>query len=571
MNTNLNLEPFIQETLERWHVPGVAVAVVKEGEVIHCGGYGLRDRAHNLPVTPDTLFPIASCTKAFTAMCVGLLVDEGKLEWDKPLREYLPTFKLKDDFASSHMTPRDLLCHRSGLPRHDFVWYLSNFSRREVFSRLQYLEPNTDFRSSYYYQNMMFMVAGLLVGELTGTSWEEFVRQRIFEPLGMKRSNTSTAQMQRDPDHGRPYQCINGNVQEIPFYDNTEKDATGPAGSINSCVNDMARWLTIHIHSGKLGDTPFVSPNTLREMHKPHIFVDDPQERERFGKEFLSYGLGWFMNSHKGEMLIHHGGNLDGFSTQASFMPRHKVGVVVLTNGNGDYNAIPMVLSNTIYDRLLGLEPTDWNAKYQPFYDEMLAGRKASQKQSGEEKQSAPASHPVADYLGEYEHPGYGIYAVRQAGEALELVANDKIHMPLSHYHYDIFQAAIEHFEWYPKVSFQTDVKGNISGFSMQLEDTVKEIQFVRRADSRLSDPALLAQFTGDYEVLGLLLQISLRDGKLFGTLPGQKFELLPYRGTEFQLKEQPGVSITFKTDESGAYNLAQVSQPGETFTAKRK
>jgi len=565
------VQAFISKTLDLWHVPGGAVAVVKDDETILCDGFGLREVKNNLPVTAETIFPIASCTKAFTAMCLALLVEEGKLEWDKPVRQYLPTFKLHDEVTSTHMTPRDLLCHRSGLPRHDFLWYGADFSRKEVFERLQYIEPSKDFRSTFQYQNMMFMVAGYLAGELTGMTWETFVQKRIFDVLGMSRSNTSTTLTQQDPDHGWPYLYRRGELNEIPFYEADERQATGPAGTIISCVRDMAHWLTIHLNGGKLGEQQFISPNQLEEMHKPHIFIDDTQARLRFGHEFISYGLGWALHSHNGQVLISHGGNIDGFSSLVSFMPRHNLGVVVLSNGDGENNAIPAVISYSIFDRLLGLESTDWNEKYLKYYEEMHAAGDRSKEKSAEERQNTPASHSFEDYLGDYEHPGYGIYSVRKEGEALQLAANNKLVMKLEHYHYDIFEADFERGDEHFKLSFTSDLRGNIAGFSIQIEPAVKEVFFKRLADRQLNDPSFLKQFTGQYELMGMLLSVELKEGNLFASLPGQELELEPYRKTEFSVKGMPGFSIAFQADDAGVYTQAVLTQPGAVFTAQRK
>jgi CubicO group peptidase (beta-lactamase class C family) len=564
-------QAFVEQTLELWHVPGAAVAVVHEGRPILCQGYGLRDVARGLPATADTLFPIASCTKAFTALCVGLLVDEGKLEWDKPVRGHMPTFKLHDDVATNAMTARDLLCHRSGLPRHDLLWYGASFSRRQVFDRLRYVESSYGFRSTWQYQNMMYMVAGLLVEEISGLSWEAFLRQRVLDVLDMARTNTSTAVAQADPDHARPYLYRKGELKEIPYYECDEHEATGPAGTVNSCVREMVPWLMVHTTGGKAGQTQLISPHNLAEMHKPHVFIDDAQARDRLGYEFYSYGLGWFLHSHKGQVVVSHGGNLDGFSSLVSFLPRHNLGVVVLSNGDGLHNSVPGVLINTLYDRLLDLDATDWNAKAKALSDELIEAMELSHAQSDEEKRPAPPSHPIEDYLGEYEHPGYGVYAVRREGDALQLVTNDKLVLPLVHHHYDIFEATLEAFEMRVKASFTTDLKGNIAGFWAQMEPMVKEIFFRRLPDRRLTDPAWLAQFTGEYDLLEKVLAVELKEGKLHASLPDHAYELEPYRGNEFALKGHPGFSIAFQADEAGAITQAVVSQPEATYVARRK
>ena len=234
------LDEFVAGAMKDWKVPGVAVAVVKDGQVILSKGYGTRDADKQLPVTPKTLFAIGSITKSFTVTALGMLADDGKLDWDKPVREYLPEFRLYDQVASDHMTPRDLVTPRSGLPRHDALWYNSTFTRREMIERLRYLEPSKDFRSTWQYNNLMFLTAGYLAGQLAGTSWEELVRARIFGPLGMTGSNFSVTDSQKSPDFAQPYATVKEETKKIPFRG---IDEMAPAGSINSNIEDMTRYL----------------------------------------------------------------------------------------------------------------------------------------------------------------------------------------------------------------------------------------------------------------------------------------------------------------------------------------
>ncbi|KAB8330820.1 beta-lactamase family protein [Scytonema tolypothrichoides VB-61278] len=237
------LSEFINKTIQEWKVPGLAIAIIKDSQIIFCEGFGLRDVENNLKVTQKTLFAVASCTKAFTTMAMGILADRGKLDWDKPVRNYLPTFKLYDSYATEHMTPRDLVTHRSGLPRHDFAWYGSVFTRQEIFERLQYLQPTQELRTTFQYQNLMYMTAGYLVGEIAQSSWEDFVQQEIFNPLGIKNSHFAVFKSQKSDDFAFPYKQKDEEVNKIPFRN---MDTIGPAGSMNSNITDMAQWLLLH-------------------------------------------------------------------------------------------------------------------------------------------------------------------------------------------------------------------------------------------------------------------------------------------------------------------------------------
>ncbi|MGQ9471397.1 MAG: serine hydrolase domain-containing protein [Candidatus Aminicenantales bacterium] len=243
---------FLNAQMKQWEVPGMGVGAVKNGQVILAEGFGYRNLAQKLPVTPNTLFAIGSATKAFTTMGLGLLVEEGKIEWDKPVRQYLPEFKLRDEIATERLTVRDFVCHRSGLPRHEALWYGSSFSRKDIVKRLRYLNFSADIRSTFQYNNLMFLTAGYLIEKLTNSSWEEFTRQRIFEPLGMKSSNFSVTDTQKTDDYALPYVLKDKAVIEVPFRN---VDTIGPAGSINSNVIDMLKWVRFHLDKGKVGNT----------------------------------------------------------------------------------------------------------------------------------------------------------------------------------------------------------------------------------------------------------------------------------------------------------------------------
>ena len=305
-NTFEGFDSFAQQVLTDWKCAGFAVAVIQDGNVIYSKGFGLRDIKNNQPVTPKTLFAIGSSTKSFTVTSLGVLVDQGKIEWDKPVKDYLPDFKMMDQFATDRMTPRDLVTHRSGLPRHDRMWLNSPFTRQEIFERLRYLEPNKDFRTTFQYQNLMFMTAGYLAGHVAGMSWEDHVRKVIFEPLGMTASNFSVSEMQKAADHSQPYTVVKGEVREIPFRN---IDTIGPAGSINSNVEEMAKYVTMHLQHGK----GIISAKNSAEMQSPQMSISGPPaENKELGAQ--SYGMGFFLTSYRGHYLVHHGGNIDGFS-----------------------------------------------------------------------------------------------------------------------------------------------------------------------------------------------------------------------------------------------------------------
>jgi len=564
---------FVRGALKDWKVPGCAVALVKGDKVVLLEGYGLRDMKKNLPVTKDTLFAIGSSTKAFTVMALGILADEGKIAWDKPVREYLPSFRVKDETASEHMTPRDLVTHRSGLPRHDLVWYASPLSRKELVDRLRYLEPNADFREKWQYQNLMFLTAGYLVGEVAHTSWEDFVARRIFAPLSMTASNFSVEDSRKAADFALPYEEKDKQVIEIPFRNIT---TVGPAGSINSSVTDMAQWVRLHINKGVIGGKRLISENAIADMHHPHmVMFDTSQDPEVV---LRSYGMGWFVESYRGKVRVHHGGNIDGFSAMVTFLPAEGVGVVVLTNHGG--TPMTEVVARTAIDRLLALPAVDWNARVLARAKAgEAAADKAKNKMDLDRKKGTKPAHTLDEYAGEYEHPAYGTLTVSKDAAGNLKAGLHGISMKLDHWHYETFRAsgedpALEDLKLF--FLFETNMKGDVDRVAVPFEPQVSEIVFTKRPPSKLSDPTFLKSLAGVYAFVDnptVTVTIAVSGGNvLTATVPGQPvYELEPYRGTEFTLKGLTGFSARFVVDEKGAVTELLLVQPNGVFSTKRR
>ncbi len=472
-------DAFVDSLMQEFGVPGVAVAAIQDGEVVLAKGYGYRDREKGLPMTERTLLAIGSNSKSFTVTVLGMLVDEGRLEWDEPLRSYLPDFQLADERATYEMTPRDLVTHRSGLPRHDLLWYGRSYGRYDLYERLRYLEPSTTFRGRWQYQNLMFLTAGILAERLTGRTWEDLVRERIFEPLGMARSNLSVEDSRRTDDHALPYAWIEGEVVRVPFRN---IDAVGPAGSINSSVEEMIRYVQMHIDGGVFGGDTLISAEVSAEMQRPHSTVPGEIEYPELG--YASYGLGLMVSAYRGWKVVSHGGGIDGFISAMAWMPRKRIGVVVLTNLSG-FNPVPTVVQWNVFDRLLGVEPADWFARAK---EQRRKAEEAREKRRREREENRKAgttpSHPLADYAGRYEHPGYGLLEVTVEDGGLVLTL-DRFRGRLEHYHYDIFE-----LEAPPQavpldgmlVTFGYDRKGVVDRVTIPLEPAVDDIVF-RRVD----------------------------------------------------------------------------------------
>ncbi|MBI5493426.1 MAG: serine hydrolase [Deltaproteobacteria bacterium] len=563
------LDAFTETALAAWDVPGAAVAVVRGGQVVLVRGWGVRDVERKLPVTGKTLFAIGSSTKAFTAMVLGTLVEEGRLEWDRPVAQYLKGFQMRDAYAAQNLTPRDMLTHVSGLPRHDLSWYNNTaLTREDVVRRLAFLEPNRGMLREFQYNNLMFMAAGHLVEKLTGKSWEQATRERVLVPLRMGRSNFTVKDSQKDPDHAEPYEERDDKVVRIPFRDIT---TAGPAGSINSCAEDMARWLLLHLSGGTVDGRKVVSPATLRELHTPRVVI--PQPPEDSSVPLTAYAPGWFVDVYRGHRRIQHGGNIDGFSALVAVLPDDGTGVVVLTNRSG--NGLPGVLVKTITDRLLALPERDWNleglqkrARYKALEQESKA-RRAEQRRPG-----TRPSRPLADYAGSYRDDGYGPLEITRSGDALVARFNN-MDLPLEHWHFDTFRAAKNPVE--PEAegilfTFVNNADGDVERVDVPMEVLAPPVRFLRRPDARLSDPRFLALLAGDYDLAGRPLTFTVRGNALFLSAPGgNPVELIPGQGSAFSLKGITGVRLEFVVPPDGKPAAeVKLTDPDGTVSARR-
>lgn len=558
---------FVEDARVAWEVPGLAVAVVADGEVIFAQGFGHRNVEEELPVTPDTLFAIGSCTKAFTTFLLATLVDEGKLEWDQPVKSYLPGFQLYDETTTDLITPRDLVTHRSGLPRHDLLWYNNqSLPRGELVARLAHLPPTATLRQKYQYNNLMYLTAGHLAEVLTGKRWEENVRERIFEPLGMSRSVFTIAAMQADPDHALPYEEREDEVVRVPFR---PIDNMGPAGSIDSSVSEMARWVTLHLAGGRFEGRRLVSEALVSDLHAPQMPTGASPDHPEITA--ASYASGWVADVYRGHPRVAHGGAIDGFIALVTLFPRDGIGIVALANHGG--TPLPGLVTRHAADRLLDREPIDWNR-------DALARRakgEEAEKEAEERKEvvrrpgTRPA-HPLEEYAGRYQHPGYGPLEVVLAGDRLTLSYN-AIDVPLEHWHYEVFSGAegaedpvFENM----KFRFETGVRGYVAAVAAPFEPALGEIVFQRQPDAWMTDPRELARFVGRYELAGQVLTVALAGDTLTVSIPGQPlYHLEPALGGEFVLAEYSVVSLRFLT-EDGEVTAIQVSQPEGVYQAER-
>ncbi|WP_245895645.1 serine hydrolase domain-containing protein [Flavobacterium album] len=381
------IEKDLNALLATSKAPGFAVAIVENDKVIYSAGFGYRDYEKKIPVDPNTLFAIGSSTKAFTSGLLGSLRKEGKLTFtDSPLK-YVPELQFYNNDLNGNVNIEDLMSHRTGIPRHDFSWYLfPTHNRDSIIQRIKYQEPFTGLRQQWYYNNFMFTVQGVIAEKITGKSWEDNIRERFLVPLGMTRSNVSIAEMKAASNAAFGYELKKGDViSKMDYYDIA---AMAPAGSINSSANDMANWLITWIGKGKFKDTAILPEDYITDAISSHaVIAGGLPSKELPGNYFSNYGYGWMLISYKGHYRVEHGGNIDGFTASVAFFPSDNIGIVVLANQNG--SRIPSLVRNTIADRMLGTDKTDWNAM---LVKELKEGKEAEEKAKKDKKKKREAT-----------------------------------------------------------------------------------------------------------------------------------------------------------------------------------
>ncbi|MBM4161485.1 MAG: serine hydrolase [Ignavibacteria bacterium] len=432
------LDGYIVKALQDWETPGLAIAIVKNDAVIFAKGYGVRKMGGKDAVTPRTIFAVASTTKAMTVACLGMLVDQGKIKWDDPVSKYLPKFQLHDPYVTRELTVRDLLCHRSGLGRGDALWYRSAYSREEVLQRIRLLEPGWSFRSRYGYQNIMFIAAGEIIPSVTDTSWDNFMKERLFTPLGMSRSSTSVKALQNLDDVATPHARLNGVMQPVrwPNFDNV-----GAAGSVNSCVLDMAQWIRMNLGNGVYEGKKILSADVIKEIQTPQIVtrLDSLNLALRPSTHFSAYGLGWGLIDYHGRKIIHHTGSLDGMRTRVVLVPEEKLGFVIIFNSSN--TSLHEALGYRILDHYLGAPARDWSAELLKNVQEEREKADGREKKRNDErvKDTKPLL-PSGAFAGQYENEMYGTATVAEKNGKLTLSFYPGYEGEMNHWHYDTFQ-----------------------------------------------------------------------------------------------------------------------------------
>lgn len=480
--TNILSNESVEEEMRFRGIPGMAAAVMANGQLILCRGWGVKSRKKGTKVTEHTRFPIASCTKSMTSALIAMLVDEGVLNYDTPVTEYIPGFRLADPVASSQVTLRDLLCHRSGLGGHDGMWP-GCISRAEFVRRLRYLKPNVPFRAKAQYSNVMYILIGHIAECVTGKSWEELVRERIFAPLGMSESSCTMKGLLSSSDYAQPYGIRNGELYPMTFWD---VGLAGPAASVNSSAVDMAKWLSLQMNGGVGNGRRLIEPETFREMHRPQSVLPDSSGAAEGLSSCSQYGFGWRIGQYRGLEIQKHRGEIEGFSSIQAYLPERNIGAVLLTNLHAYGGPFLYTVLYTIFDRLLGLPQIDWRKKFHPAdgcspFAPQLDVRDLL---PGPPVAGTSPAHCPTDYTGVFRNGGYGDIAITFAGKGLHLRFRDSRDLPMAHHHYETFQVdgiKEDTVTYSLPLTFLTDpVTGKVDRFLFRLEPSVGDILFER-------------------------------------------------------------------------------------------
>ncbi|HEX5004894.1 MAG TPA: serine hydrolase [Gemmatimonadales bacterium] len=468
-------DDYVAKVMRQFEVPGMGIAIVKDGQVVLAKGYGVKRLGSPDKVDADTRFGIASNTKAFTALAIGMLVEQGKLEWDAPVVNYLPQFMMWDSWVTRQITVRDLLVHRSGLGlgAGDLLWWPpSTYTPQEIMRRLRYIEPATSFRSAYAYDNVLYLVAGQLIEAVSGKSWSDFVTERIIRPVGMKEATTTHASAgETGGNVAATHARVDGKVVVVKPFDDPNTD---PAGGINAGAADMARWMIAQLDSGRVGDTRLWKASTTRQqwtLVTPVAFGNPPPDLAPLRQNFNGYALGFFVRDYRGVKLVTHTGGLPGYVSLLMMLPDQKLGVVVLTNQES--GAAFQSIGLHVLDYYLKAPAFDWLGGYAARvarFDSIIA---AQQKEAVASRDTASRpSLPLAGYAATYEDPWYGPITVALEGNGLVMRFD---HTPalvgdLEHWQYETFLVRWRDRELRADayVTFTLDESGKVASASMK-------------------------------------------------------------------------------------------------------
>lgn len=572
------LEKDLNAILDATKAAGFSVAVVDGDKVIYAKGFGYSDYENKVPVDANTLFAIGSSTKAFTSSILGQLRSEDKLSFDDSPLKYIPELKFYNNDLNNHVIIKDLMRHSTGLPRHDLSWYLfPSADKDSLVQRIAFQEPVTGLRQEWIYNNFMFLTQGVIAEKITGQSWEDNIKTRFFEPLGMSRSQTLLSELEKSDNIAIGYELKKDDeISKMDYYDIS---GMSPAGSIYSTANDMAKWLTMWINKGKYNDKEILPETYINEAISSQMVMNGAlPDEDNPDLHFANYGYGWMLASYRGHYRVEHGGNIDGFSASVAFFPSDKLGIVVLANQNS--SSVPSLVRNTIADRLLGGKTTNWTndfVKRQEKAKKMEEELKLEDSETAQVKNTRP-SHILQDYTGTYENPGYGHFTVNVENDSL-FADFKRTKLYLKHFHYDIFEPykvtkkGIDSTDASPmRFNFTTNDSGDISNILLKAEATLDPITFKRTPNTIDVNASDLESYVGDYDLMGMTIKIYIKNETvLYLFVPGQpEYELLPTEKHKFSFKAVDGYKIEFIENDNVITEMNLI-QPNGTFKAKKQ
>lgn len=469
-----SVDRIVNAAMRAWQVPGLAVAIVKGDRIVHLKGYGTKEAGGTDPVTADTLFQIASASKAFTTTAIAMLAEEKKLSWDDPVRKHVEYFRLEDSCASQLVTLRDIVSHRTGISSHDELWDDTPLTREDVVRSIGFVNASRPFRTTYQYNNIMFIAAGEVVTRASGQPWDDFVRTRLFQPLGMTSTVTTDEEWNASRDRATGYRW-DADAQKAVVQKPIDTTTIGAGGGIKSSARDMGNWLRFQLADGYFSGNRIVAEGAVAETKKPHtvLLLEDGARDNNPESNLYAYGLGWFIQDYRGHLLVSHSGSLNGFRTHVDLLPRLQAGFVVLLNVGRSRPAV--ALRNSLSDLLTGQTSSrDWNAYYLMLdaKGELRADERRREREAKRQRDTRP-TRPLDAYTGEFESRAYGIAKVTRAGDALVLRWN-QLTLPLTHWHFDTFHAESETDFVDEMVTFSLDGDGVVNKLTIWGEEMVR-------------------------------------------------------------------------------------------------
>ena len=567
------LDSELEKVLKKLEEPGFSVAIVENDQILYSKGFGYRDYENKIKVDSNTLFAIGSATKSFTSSLLGVLREDEKLDFEDSPIDYINELRFYNSQMNDVISIRDMMSHRTGLPRHDASWYFfPTFSKDSLVSRVKHHKPFTSVRNQWWYNNFMFMLQGVVAERITNKTWSENIKEMIFDPLGMTRSNTSIAELENSENAAFGYS------QDFKKMDYYKIAGMGPAGSINSSVNEMSKWLITWINKGEYKGKKILPPNYTEEaISSQSVVVANLPDEDNPGLHLTNYGYGWFLSSYKGHYRVEHGGNIDGFSTSAAFYPSDKVGIIVLSNQNASNT--PSIVRNIISDRMLDVKKTDWlKYHFDKLKEAELIQKELDENEDSNKIKGTNPSRSMNEYQGEYTNLGYGTFDISMKNDSLFMKIPNKTFW-LSHHHYDTFlpyelkngKVNLED-ESVIFITFSADQLGEIKKLSTGLEPAIEEpIYFDRKIKTIEIETSELDKYVGDFKFMKNMCKTYLKDDVLYVFIAGQpEHKLNPIGKHLFSFEKLEGYKVKFDVSKNEKVTHISFIQPNGTFRYKK-